>query len=105
MLKCYIIIMITSFGNRMTEDIFHGIDSKDARKFPINLLSVVHRKLDMINAAQQVNDLRTPPGSRLEALKRDVSGFFSIRINDQYRIIFKMQGSNAEKVQLIDYHR
>ena len=97
--------MITSFGNKMTEDIFHGIHSKDAGKFPRNLLSVVHRKLDMINAAQHVNDLRTPPGNRLEALKRDLHGFHSIRINNQYRVIFKMQGSNAEKVQIVDYHR
>lgn len=89
----------------MTEDIFHGIHSKDARRFPRNLLSVVRRKLDMINAAQHVNDLRTPPGNRLEALKGDLPGFHSIRINNQYRVIFKMQGSNAEKVQIVDYHR
>ena len=105
MLKCYITIMITSFGNRMTEDLFHGIQSKDARKFPRNLLSVAYRKLDMINAAQQVGDLRTPPGNRLEALKRDLSGLYSIRVNDQHRIIFKIKGSNAEKVQIVDYHR
>ncbi len=59
----------------------------------------------MINAAQHVNDLRTPPGNRLEALKGDLPGFHSIRINNQYRVIFKMQGSNAEKVQIVDYHR
>ena len=105
MLKWYIASMITSFGDRMTEDIYHGIHSKYARKFPRNLLSTAYRKLDMINSAQHINDLRIPPGNRLEALKGRLSGFYSIRINDQYRVVFKVQGSNSEKVQIVDYHR
>ncbi len=101
---CYIVDMITSFGSKITEDIYHGIHSKDARKFPRKLLPVVYRKLDMINSAQNRNDLRIPPGNRLEALKGKLSGFYSIRINDQYRIVFTMKGSNAEAVEIIDYH-
>ncbi len=89
----------------MTEDIYHGIHSKDSRKFPQNLLSIAYRKLDMVNSAQIISDLKTPPGNRLEALKGKFSGFYSIRISDQYRIVFTMKGSNAGKVQIIDYHR
>ena len=97
--------MIVSFGNKMTNDIYHGINSKDARKFPGNLNSIAFRKLDMINSSNSINDLRVPPGNRLEILKGNLSGFHSIRINEQFRIIFKMNGSNVEQVQIIDYHK
>ncbi len=97
--------MITGFGNKVTEDIYNGIHSKNARKFPQNLLPIAYRKLDMINSAHAINDLRFPPGNRLEPLKGNFAGFYSIRINDQYRIVFKLTGSHAEKVQIIDFHR
>jgi proteic killer suppression protein len=58
----------------------------------------------MINAAININDLRIPPGNRLEALKDDLVGFFSIRINDQYRVVFSFNQSNAFNVQIVDYH-
>jgi len=61
-------------------------------------------KLDVLNAAQSLEDLKSPPGNRLEALKGDFSGFHSIRINNQWRIVFRWQGANAHNVQVIDYH-
>jgi proteic killer suppression protein len=62
------------------------------------------RKLDVLNAAYRLNDLRMPPGNRLEALKGDLEDFFSIRVNDQWRIIFRWEGNNAHDVALVDYH-
>ncbi|AFY91215.1 plasmid maintenance system killer (plasmid) [Chroococcidiopsis thermalis PCC 7203] len=75
--------MIVSFKDRATEDIFDGIDSKVARKTcPISFWNVARRKLDQLNAAVSLNDLRVPPGNRLEALQGDREGQHSIRIND-----------------------
>jgi toxin HigB-1 len=96
--------MILSFADKATEDLFHGENSKDARSLPRELWRVAVRKLDMIQAAHELLDLRSPPGNRLEALKGRLAGFHSIRINDQYRIIFKWAGQGAEKVQVLDYH-
>lgn len=93
-----------SFGDKATEDVYHGLSSKDSRKVPSTILPAACRKLDMINAAQRLEDLRSPPQNRLKPLKGDLRGFYSIRINDQYRIIFKMTQSNAHKVKIIDYH-
>lgn len=62
------------------------------------------RKLDMLNAAYQLEDLRSPPGNRLEALKGDLKGFYSIRINEQWRIIFQWQNGNVLAVKIVDYH-
>ena len=82
--------MILSFKDRGTEDIFDGDDSKNARKVcPINLWSVARRKLDQLNAAVSLNDLKIPPGNRLEALQSDREGQHSIRVNNQYRICFQ----------------
>ncbi|MBE9146693.1 type II toxin-antitoxin system RelE/ParE family toxin [Planktothrix mougeotii] len=96
--------MIQNFGNKATEDLFHGISSRETRKFPSNLIKVVVRKLDMLNAADQLDDLRVPPGNRLEALKGDLKGFYSIRVNDQWRIIFQWKNGNALAVEIVDYH-
>ncbi|EKD26058.1 MAG: hypothetical protein ACD_79C01387G0001 [uncultured bacterium] len=97
--------MIKSFGNHTTEDIYNGNDSKAARKIPPEAWNIAARKLDMINAANELKDLLIPPGNRLESLKGKLSGFYSIRINDQYRIIFLWDKGNVEKVQIIDYHK
>lgn len=87
------------------EDIFDGIDSKDARKTcPINLWNVATRKLDQLNAAISLNDLRVPPGNRLEALQGSLSGQHSIRINDEYRLCFIWLEQGASAVEIIDYH-
>jgi proteic killer suppression protein len=71
---------------------------------PTQILKSALYKLDFLNAAQSLDDLRSPPGNRLEALKDDLSGFHSIRINSQWRIIFRWQTSNAHDVRIIDYH-
>lgn len=96
--------MITGFKDQATEDVFNGVSSKKALKIPVNIWNVAHRKLDMINVSQNLQDLRVPPNNRLEALKGDLKDYHSIRINDQYRIIFKWVSSNAEEVQIVDYH-
>jgi len=96
--------MIMSFGDKATEDVYNGVSSKDSRKIPNTILSAACRKLDMINAAQRLQDLRVPPQNRLKPLKGDLQGFDSIRINDQFRIIFKMIQSDAHNVKIVDYH-
>ena len=96
--------MILSFGNRATEDLFNGIDSKAARSIPKVIWPIVVRKLDLLNAAHDLRDLRVPPGNRLEALKGRWSGTHSIRVNNQYRIVFQWADANAHHVLITDYH-
>ena len=97
--------MIKSFGDSVTEDVFHGRYSQRVRKkLSKQLLERSHKKLDMINAAHRLEDLRVPPSNRLELLHGDLKGMHSIRINDQWRIIFKWIDNDAERVEIIDYH-
>ncbi len=96
--------MIVSFGNRATSDLFHGISSSRARRIPNQIWDMALYKLDVLNAAQSLDDLKSPPGNRLEQLRGDFAGFHSIRINNQWRIVFKWQDSSAYDVQIIDYH-
>ncbi len=96
--------MIVSFGSQATEDIYHGMQTKHARSIPESLWSVALRKLDMLSAAHQLIDLRIPPGNRLEKLLGDFDGYHSIRINDQYRIVFRWLEGNAHNVMITDYH-
>ena len=96
--------MIINFKSQATQDIYDGISSKEARKIPLTIWKVAQRKLDMINAALNITDLRVPPGNKLEALKTDLEGFHSVHINDQYRIIFRFKDSNAYDVEITDYH-
>ena len=96
--------MIASFGNRATSDLFHGINSGRVRRLPSQIKESALYKLDVLNAAQSLEDLKSPPGNRLEALKGDFAGFHSIRINNQWRIVFRWDASNAHDVQIIDYH-
>lgn len=97
--------MIESFANSGTEDIYDGINSSAARKLlPRNLWNVAIRKLDQIDAANVLDDLKVPRGNRLEALKRDRAGQHSIRINDQYRICFIWTETGAVDVEIVDYH-
>jgi proteic killer suppression protein len=93
-----------TFGNRATSDLYHGIARSRARRIPAQIKEMALYKLDVLNAAESLEDLTSPPGNRLEALKGDFSGFHSIRINDQWRIVFKWQDSGAHDVQVIDYH-
>jgi addiction module HigA family antidote len=96
--------MIVSFYDRATSDLFNGISSRYVRKLPTQIKESAFYKLDVLNAAQSLDDLRSPPGNRLELLKGDLSQFHSIRINSQWRIIFRWHGGNAHDVQIIDYH-
>ena len=98
-------VVIQSFGDAATEDIFHGTNSKAARTIPKDVWSVVRRKLDMVNAATDVQTLRRPPGNRIQARQGDRAGSFSIRVNDQYRITFRFDGEHAYDVRCEDYHR
>jgi proteic killer suppression protein len=97
--------MIVSIKDKLTQDIFDGTNSKEARKFPSNLHKNAKRKLDSINAAAVLNDLRIPPANRLHALSGDLEGFHSISINDQWRTVFKWtDGQGAREVEIRDYH-
>jgi toxin HigB-1 len=88
----------------MTADIYHGRDSKPARRLGRELWSRVQQKLDLLNACISIDDLRVPPANRLEKLRGDLAGFYSIRVNQQYRIVFKFANGNCEQVRCNDYH-
>lgn len=97
--------MILSFKNQGTEDIFDGNDSKQARKqYPTSCWEVARRKLDRLNAASSLDDIKVPPGNRLEALKGERKGQHSIRINDQYRICFIWMQEGISEIEIVDYH-
>ena len=97
--------MIRSFRDSATEDLFNGSETKAARqRLPQQLWRVGARKLDALDQAEALEDLRVPPGNRLEALKGDRQGQHSIRINDQYRICFVWTSAGPEGVEVVDYH-
>ena len=93
--------MIISFNSKDTEKIYNRPHSK---KFSTEIQKFALRKLTMLDAAIDVNDLKIPPGNKLEKLKRDRKGQYSIRINDQWIICFNFKNSNAEAVEIVDYH-
>jgi proteic killer suppression protein len=93
--------LIRSFKDDLTEAAFHG---RAAKGFPADLLKVARRKLRYLHAAQTLDDLRAPPGNRLEALRRDRAGQHSIRVNDQFRICFRWTAEGPEDVEFTDYH-
>src|SRR3954464_2170290 len=95
---------IASFGDAATEDLFHGVNSAKARSIPADVAKAAVRKLDLINGAHALDDLRVPPGNRLEALKGDLAGLHSIRINQQWRIVFRWAEGHAFDVSIEDYH-
>lgn len=98
--------MIRSFKNKGTEDIYDGKNSKDARKLcPRDVMRVAIRKLEQIDSALVLDDLKVPPGNKLELLSGDRAEQYSIGINDQYRVCFIWQDGNAEQVEIVDYHR
>ena len=89
----------------MAEDLFDDKQTKDTRRVPDGLRRAARRKLLYLHDAAELNDLRIPPGNRLEALKGDWKGYYSIRINEQWRVVFKWENNSAHEVQVIDYHR
>lgn len=93
--------MIMSFGSADTEKVWNG---QRVKKLPIEIQNTGRRKLRMLNNSLDLADLRIPPSNRLEKLSGKLKGYYSIRINDQWRIIFKWTTSNASAVEIIDYH-
>ena len=97
--------MIIDYKHRGAKDIFNGDDTKSARRVcPPNLWKIARRKLDQLDFAGSLNDLRSPPNNRLEALKGDRLGQYSIRINNQYRICFVWSNDGIKEVEITDYH-
>jgi proteic killer suppression protein len=97
--------MIVLFGDRATEDLYHNRRTSRVRRFPPEIVGVVLVKLDMVDAAGAILDLSAPPGNRLEALQGELVGFHSIRVNQQWRIVFRWEDGNAYEVRLTDYHK
>ena len=93
--------MIISFGSKETEKIWNGIVVK---KPSIEIQQIGRRKLRMLHNSQNLTDLRIPPSNRLEKLAGDLKDFYSIRINNQWRIIFIWENGNASNVEIVDYH-
>ncbi len=96
--------MIKSFGDKATRDIYDGANSRYAKRISKELHPKICRLLDQINASPAVEILQVPPSNRLEKLKGKMKGFWSLRINDQWRIVFKWEGSDAFEVEIVDYH-
>ena len=93
--------MIINFFNSETKEFYATGFSK---RIPANIQKAAIRKLDMLDAAEKIEDLKAPPANRLEALKGDLKGFYSIRVNDRDRIVFKFKNRNAYDVSITDYH-
>jgi proteic killer suppression protein len=97
--------MIKNLKDKATEDIFNGVSSKGARKAcPKHLWTVASRKLDQLDSVLSLDELRLPPGNRLEALTGDRKGQFNIRINDRLRICFEWSDAGPFNVEITDYH-
>lgn len=94
--------MIKSFADKSTEYLFNR---RFVKRFPNQIHKIAYRKLLLIDGAEKLDDLKVPPGNRLEKLSGDLYGKYSIRINDQWRIIFSWKDNNAYEVEIIDYHK
>jgi proteic killer suppression protein len=96
--------MIRSFADKLTADLFYGLSSGRLRRVSKEVQRATLRKLAQLDAATRLDDLSAPPANRLELLKGDRSGQYSIRVNDQWRIVFRWQADGAHDVELTDYH-
>ena len=94
--------MIISFGDKDTEKIWNG---ERVNNIPQEIQQIGRRKLRMLNNSQSIADLKIPPSNRLEKFSENLKNFYSIRINDQWRIIFKWESNHAKEVEIIDYHK
>jgi len=104
-IPCYHVYMIVSFKTQATEDVFNGSNTKEARKLcPQQLWKVATRKLDQLDSVEQLEELKVPPGNRLENLSGNRKGQCSIRINEQYRICFIWSDPGPSEVEIVDYH-
>lgn len=95
--------MIASFADESTRDIYNGVNTKAARRLPRSIWGVTRRKLDALEYAKELRDLNSP-GNKLEKLQGDLAGKYSIRVNDQYRIVFSFDAGRAENVIVTEYH-
>jgi proteic killer suppression protein len=96
-------VAIQSFANAMVQEFYrNGRVTKGAGWSGISKIAL--RKLDLLDYAHEVNDLRSPPGNRLEALKGDLKGYYSVRINDRWRVIFRWNQAGPTDVDIVDYH-
>ena len=96
--------MIINFADKASEDLHNGYDTKAARRIPRSIWKAARLRLDAMDGAKQLQDLRFPSGNRLESLKGELSGYHSIRINDQFRIIFRWVEGDIRDVKITDYH-
>ena len=96
-----VVIMILSFGDKDTESIWNGVRVKN---MPVEIQNTGRRKLRMLNNSQNINDLRIPPSNRLEKLSGNLKDYYSIRINEQWRIIFQWNEGQSQQVKIVDYH-
>lgn len=96
--------MLKTFGDKATRDIYDGEPSRHARKIPRELHGKISRLLDQINAAPSIETLKAPPDNRLERLKGELKDFWSLRVNDRWRVIFKWENGDAFEVKITDYH-
>lgn len=96
--------MIKSFKSKLAEDIYHGVNNKNTRKLPDSLHAKAQRLLDQLNAITKVETLRIPPSNHLEKLSGDLKGYWSIRINKQWRVIFLWEDTEVHAVDIVDYH-
>ena len=96
--------MIRTLADDATRDIWNGVNSKAARGIPRALWPIVQRKLDQVDSVTKLADLKVPPVNRLHALVDDMAGYHAIRVNDQYRIIFRFTGHDAYDVRYRDFH-
>jgi len=96
--------VIQSFGNRLAEDVFDDRRTAAIRRLPPTLYQAARRKILYLHEADDLRDLRVPPGNRLEALKGDRAGWYSIRINEQWRVVFRWHSGQALNVSIVDYH-
>ncbi len=102
--NAYTASVIQSFGDAATEALFHGVSGRRTRSLPKDMVKVALRKLDMLNAASELRDLLVPPGNRLEALRGELRGLDSIRVNDQWRLVFQWTDAGPASVRLVDDH-
>ena len=96
--------MIRSFADDTTRDIWNGVNSKAARRIPRETWPAVRRKLDQIDAVTRLGELKVPPGNRLHTLVGDLAGYHAIRVNDQWRVVFRWADDGVSDVAVIDYH-
>jgi toxin HigB-1 len=97
-------LVIRTLADDTTRDIWNGVNSKAARRIPRVLWPTVRRKLDQIDAVTRLDDLKVPPGNRLRPLTGDLRGWHAVRVNNQYRIVFRFEGADAFEVRCTDYH-